>query len=282
MTSREYSQAAPQPFFLETPDAETPAAETPDAPSLFCVWRAPQNDNAARVWVLVPPFFEEEKSARRTLSEFARRLQNRGEASLLVTPRGHGDSGGEVGSATLSDWRADITRAASEAKRRAPSAEIILCGVRLGATLCLLAADESGARELHLIEPIVSGRVLVRDLMQRKKLRAMMTREESGAENASPNAARVLAGDLEDIDGWALSQTLRDEIGALDSLQSSPPNASTRILQISGRSELSPLLQKLAAHLNAKTRVVVARPFWTQNEESHDETVFAALLEAGE
>lgn len=279
MTSREYSQAAPQPFFLKAPDAKTRAS-----PPLFCVWRAPRNENAARVWVLVPPFFEEEKSARRTLSEWARRLQNRDEFSLLVTPRGHGDSGGDVRSATLSDWRTDILRACAEAKRRAPSAEIALCGVRLGATLCVLAARESGARELHLIEPVVAGRVLVRDLMQRKKLRAMITREESGASAGSENAARVLADDVEDIDGWALSQSLRDELGALDLLQSSLPNAtgagaSARIVQVSGRSELSPPLQKLAAHLNAKTRVVVARPFWTQNEEAHDETVFAALLE---
>ena len=268
MSAREYSRDAPQPFFLETRGEA----------SLFCVWRAPQQE-AARVHVLVPPFFEEEKSARRTLSEMARRLQSLGESSLFVTPRGHGDSGGDVQNVSLSAWRDDIIRAACEAKRRAPTAEIVLYGVRLGATLCVLASDEGGARELHLIEPVISGRVLVRDLMQRKKLRAMITREEGGAQNAAPNDARVLADNIEDIDGWPLSQSLRDELSALDLLQSRAPAASTRLVQISGRSELSPPLQKLAAHLNAKTRVVTARPFWTQNEESHDETIFAALLE---
>jgi hypothetical protein len=46
------------PFFFQTPDGAR----------LFGVWRAPADEPRA-VWVICPPFAEEEKSAHRTLVE---------------------------------------------------------------------------------------------------------------------------------------------------------------------------------------------------------------------
>lgn len=235
---------------------------------LFGVFRAPQD--AQKVWILAPPFGEEEKSARRTLTEIARFLEKRGQASLLFSYRGTGDSEGSFADFSLSDWKNDIQNAIAEAQKRVPDAQIALLGVRLGASLALQIAPQIEVSELVLIEPLLSGRSFLSQQTLRKKLRADLTGDVASVKNAT---------EIEDLDGWPLSPRLKDELNALDLRAVSIVVAQTAILvlQVGPKSELSPPLGAFAEKIGAKTGVVVMPPFWNLLDYSDSAPLLAAL-----
>ena len=84
----------------------------PEGTNLSGVWRLPASlDAPTRVWVVCPPFAEEEKSAHRTLVELADALVSGGDAVFFFAYRGTGDSDGDFAEVSLTAWRADIEAA---------------------------------------------------------------------------------------------------------------------------------------------------------------------------
>lgn len=251
-----------EPFFFASQNAQ-----------LFGVWRG--SDSAARVWVLCPPFAEEEKSARRTLTEIALAFAAHGESSLVFSFRGTGDSKGDFSQVSFADWRADIAAACWEAKNRAPNAQICVLGVRLGASLALQCAAEIGAARLILIEPILGGRSFLMQMNARKKLRAQLT----GSEN-SP-VAPVSA--IQDLDGWPLGNQLRDDLNALDLRRETPKfGGKARVFQVGPRAEVAPPLQNFADQIGAQTQAIVMPAFWNLLDYTPSETLIDQILTADE
>ena len=212
---------------------------------LFGIWRAAPA--AKRVWIVCPPFAEEEKSAHRTLTELALHLQARGEASLLFCYRGTGDSEGDFGAATLSDWRADIAAAVTAATARAPGAPIGLLGVRLGASLAYMERER--AQKLWLIEPILSGRSMLSQLNTRQKMRVQM----------AGGGAALPAGDL---DGWPLGEAMRENLNALDLRDATHFDGDAQVWGVGPRDAVVPPLQNFADQIGAQTRAIVMPAFW--------------------
>jgi exosortase A-associated hydrolase 2 len=230
-------------FFPSSPDVE-----------LLGIFRGPATAN--RVWVLCPPFAEEEKSARRVLTLLAQQLEKHGEASLLFSFRGTGDSQGEFVKAHLAAWKDDLIAAVAKARELAPQAEVALLGVRLGASLALQQAESVGAQTLVLIEPLLSGRSFLMQQNAKKQIRAQMTGEEA----PDPGAQKANADDL---DGWALGAEMRAQLSALDlKREASNFTGQATIFQVGPRPEVSPALQNFADGLKAKAHAVVMPPFW--------------------
>ncbi len=234
---------------------------TSDASRLFGVARGPRD--AARVWILCPPFGEEEKSSRRLWTLIAQNLEARGEASLVFSFRGTGDSEGDFEAATLSQWRLDIAAASAQAKLLFPRATIALLGARLGAALAWQEAQQLGAARLLLIEPLLSGRSFLMQQNAKKQLRARLTDGSNTRSESETKTAAETAPQTEDLDGWALGQTLKTEMSALD-LKRETPNfsGSTTIVQIGPKSEVAPPLQALSDERGARARAVVMPAFW--------------------
>ncbi len=241
------------------------------ADGLFGIWRGAAN--AARVWVLAPPFGEEEKSARRTLTDIAVAFQGRGAASLLFSFRGCGDSQGDFARVGLNDWRDDLNHAIGEARRRAPGAEIGLLGVRLGASLCLeVAAAREDVPELVLLEPLLSGRSFLSQQLMRQKIRAQMTGEGGESQTQSD------ATEWDDLDGWPLGATMKADLQALDLMkQTLAVRARTRIFQVGPKAEVAPPLRALAEKLGASSEAVVMPPFWNLLDYSDAAPLLRAL-----
>lgn len=245
-----------EPFFFEN--------------QIFGVWRGVPDAQVA--WVLVPPFAEEEKSARRTLTDIAMLFQSRGEASLLFSFRGCGDSGGDFASISLDDWRADLSSAIEEAKRRTPGASIKVLGVRLGASLALqVAAKRDDIAQLVLVEPLLSGRSFLSQQLMRQKIRAQMTGEasvESGVADA----------DFQDLDGWPLGAKMKGDLQTLDLNRETPAfSASVQVLQVGPKIEVNPALRSLGDKLSARVEAVVMPPFWNLLDYSDPAPLLARL-----
>lgn len=224
-------------------------------PRLFGVWR--EAKGAKRAWVLAPPFAEEEKSARRTLTDIARSFKTRGESSLLFSFGGCGDSGGDFASLGLSDWREDLNLAIEELKHRAPGAQIALLGVRLGASLVLeVAATREDVEEVVLIEPLLSGRSFLSQQLMRQKIRAQMTGDSSAE-------LGVGSAEFDDLDGWPIGAKMKAELQSLDLMkQNFQLDARVRLIQVGPKSEVAPPLRALGDKLGISPQAVVMPPFW--------------------
>ncbi|RYG65236.1 hypothetical protein EON80_17725 [bacterium] len=240
---------------------------TPDGVPLLGIFRGPQT--AQRVWVLCPPFAEEEKSARRVLTLVAQLLERRGEASLLFSFRGTGDSQGEFVEAHLEAWRTDLVAAIAQVRQLAPDASVNLLGVRIGASLALQEAANLEAQTLVLIEPLLSGRSFLMQQSAKKQIRAQLTGEDAG-EAAAPKA------NADDLDGWALGAEMRAQLSALDLRRDKPSfSGKSHVFQVGPRPEISPALGNFAEGLGASATAVVMPAFWNLIDYSNP----APLLE---
>ncbi len=234
---------------------------------LFGVARGPQN--ASRVWLLCPPFAEEEKGSRRLFTLVSQSLAARGAASLLFSFSGTGDSEGDLAGASLLSWRRDIEAAAREAKARFPAAAIALLGVRLGASLAWQEAQNLGANRLILIEPLLAGRSFLMQQTAKKQIRAQLT-GETGA-----SIATGVGND--DLDGWELGEAMKSEFKTLD-LRREPPGFSNPLflLQVGPKPEIAPPLLAISTQIGAAASAVVMPPFWNLI----DAPDFSPLLQA--
>ena len=248
----EFDRTPLEPFFFE---------------ELFGVWRAPY-EKPRRVWVFCPPFAEEDKSARRTLVALCDELVSGGDATLLFSLRGTGDSKGNFAGATVEQWLQDVRLACIEARRRAPEAALCLCGLRLGAALAFAVADEISATRCILIEP-QNGKDVLQELRQKKRLRAMMTKQENDqAQNeqaaneqaANEQALTALAED--DFDGWPISASLHD---SLETLNNAPqPGIPTLLVAVNPRGEATARQNDWAREAKAETTGVKMPAFWNR------------------
>ena len=107
-----------------------------------------------------------------------------------------GDSGGDQGEARVERWVGDVRAAIEEARRRSGAAEVRVAGLRLGASLAMLAVEAcSDVQRLVLWDPVVTGSSLL--------------------DGAAP---RIGAGDDDTwwVSGFPMPQRLREDIRSVD------------------------------------------------------------------
>jgi alpha-beta hydrolase superfamily lysophospholipase len=153
--------------------------------------------------VVCNPFGFEEVCAHRSLRHFARAFSAAGWPSLRFDHAGCGDSEGDEFDADLTArWVSGVHAAIETIKAQGGVSQVVLVGVRLGATLAALAAaarvDVAG---LVAIAPVVRGRAYIRELT--------MLGRSGGASNASP-------GDVLESAGFVMTRATEESLSRLD------------------------------------------------------------------
>ena len=220
------------------------------AGELFGFYHPPMGPSRDAVVVLCGSHGDEMICTHRTLRELAKRLATHGFSVLRFDYHGVGDSlGSDRDPARVAAWKASITQACDEARRRSGTARLHVFGVRLGALLAPFATrDRTDLASLVLWSPIARGRIFVREL---QALNAM----SAGTEWEVKPSSALLPGDAE-AGGFLLTKETIDDLGQVDLLKLDRTPAK-RILLI-GRDEL-PTDERLAAHLTARCPVVEQR-----------------------
>ncbi len=238
-----------------------------DERRLAAIWRDGVASETAseQVWVLCPPFAEEEKCARRVLTEIALDLQRAGHSSLLFNFSGTGDSEGDFADATLDNWRDEIIAMCALARQRSPKAKLHLLGVRLGASLAAQVAEKCDAENLILLEPLLDGKAYLAQLGQRRRLRGMLT-----------DADKIVDSSLEDLDGWPLGNALKTQLEKLQLGRLQLP-AKTQLWQIGARREVAPALQSWSDENHLTARVLLMPPFWNRLDAVSPKPLLEAL-----
>ncbi len=168
--------------------------------------------------ILCPPFGHEMVRSHRLLRVLAERLARDGLHVLRFDPYGAGDSMGESDELDLDGWRRDLLTAHSHLLSMAGARPVVWMGLRLGATVCALAAADEvpGLRHLVLCSPVVDGAKYLDDLRSRH----VLTLDVSLGLPPDPRATGVANRDSEafrdEALGARLSVALRRQLRELD------------------------------------------------------------------
>jgi amino acid adenylation domain-containing protein len=200
----------------------------PSEKYLFGCYHAP---HAGRVKdcavVLCYPMGHEYIRVHRAYQQLATRLARAGFPVLRFDFLGCGDSAGEVEEGQLEQWLADIASAVEEVKKRSGLSQVCLIGLRLGASLAMLAGTgRTDISNLVLWEPIIEGRRYLEELgLQQQKTLWRFLVKPKVATNTTERPTELL--------GFPISDTLFNGLEALN-LLTVQPRTHQNILIIEG------------------------------------------------
>ena len=176
--------------------------------------------------LICPPLGHEQVHSHRTLRHLADRLAAQGFAVMRFDYHGTGDSDGtEYDPQRLATWQANVNDAVEWLRSRAGCRKISLVGLRLGATLAALYAEQHEVDNLVLWAPIVKGRRYVRELTALGQTAQHSAGEAAaGIEAVGFVYAHETAAELSQID--LLSRSMRCKQVLIASNANAPGDAS--------------------------------------------------------
>ncbi|MFK5598273.1 serine aminopeptidase domain-containing protein [Methylobacterium sp. HMF5984] len=147
----------------------------------------------------------EQLSAHRPWRALAGRIAATGCATLRFDYPGEGDST-DAGAGTLAAWRDAVRRAVRFLREEPGVTEVVLVGLRLGATLAALVAEEGGVDRLVLMAPCRTGRGYLREM----KLRAPAVNQLSDGTAPAEMPGRLSVG------GFPIGPELAADLARID------------------------------------------------------------------
>lgn len=222
--------------------------------------------------VMCNPLAEEKVIAHRIMVNMARALSRAGIFCLRFDYMGSGDSDGKFEESTIETMLAD-TKAAVERFRAWTGVDRPgLLGVRFGGTLGMQFAETNEfVDRLILVEPIADGKSYMEECL-RSNLTLQMAAYKRVIHNRKALKERLMAGKEVSIDGYQLTKTLFEQIGAV-SLRNLQRDKKKRTLVIgmergassrSGESVLSKVCRQYQSEgFDFQFERVEEVPFWT-------------------
>jgi pimeloyl-ACP methyl ester carboxylesterase len=191
----------------------------PDAEGhrLFGMVCAPAVQSSDIGVVFCHPAGDEKQKSYRAIVGFARALYESGIPSLRFDCYGFGDSEGEIVEADIQSQVSNVATAMNLLQQQTGVQQIVLVGVRLGATIAVLAAqDQPAVTGLVAIAPVVNGEMYWSSMLRTQQM-SYLTR---GLKSTSRN---VIIEQLEEvghteISGDCLSQNYVEQLQVIDLL----------------------------------------------------------------
>ena len=236
----------------------------PDAP-LFGVMHQPSSGAASSGFVFCHPFGEEKLWAHRTFVAYARHLSAQGHPVLRFDYRGNGDSSGDFRDTSLTSAVADV-RTAVDQLRGAGVTDISLLGLRFGASVaCLAAEDLPAIAQLVLWAPIVDGSRYMQELL-RINLTTQMAMYKEIRQDSDQLAAALARGESVNVDGYDMMLPMFEETSALALAKTAKRySGPVLVLQIDRHDRPSAELQQLTQQYgNASLVFAQEEPFWKE------------------
>jgi hypothetical protein len=158
--------------------------------------------DARRAVLVVSPPGVDAVRARRVLYRLVRSLAAAGHGTLLVDPRGSGESALTFEATSLPTHVADIRDGLHELARRFPEAHQRLIAVRYGAVPALVAAQPPAAEALLLVDPCLDVRAALRQDLRGEIAKRMRRGTPAGDDdNRDALIAQLDAGQAVVLDG---------------------------------------------------------------------------------
>jgi pimeloyl-ACP methyl ester carboxylesterase len=193
---------------------------------VFAIYHPPIGGSGQVLTVICPPLFNEYMRTHPALRELAVALAGKGQHVLRFDYRGTGDSFGDLGEVTVSDWLGDIALAVREGREISGSSVVRLLGVRAGALLACRSAGALGdIQRLVLWDPVPDGAGYLQALRHVQEVILERDLSLSGAERRET---------MHEYAGYRLSERMLEEFRSLDaSTYSSVPKCKLHIVSTS-------------------------------------------------
>jgi exosortase A-associated hydrolase 2 len=237
---------------------------------IFAVMHHPGDYSRGGV-VFCYPFAEERQEAHRVLVNFARILAENGFSVLRFDYRGTGDSHGEFGDYNLSTRTEDVLRAVEILKERAGVEKVALFGLRLGATIALLAARNLKHVELLILwAPVLNLKTYLHQFL-RGHLAMQMVTEKKITVTREALINELMQGNEVNVQGYHLSGEFYVDAIQIDPLKGLRSGEyPILIVDIEARGGTEPLLRKMvedeSAHRKSRYSMVNEEPFWLEKK----------------
>jgi len=194
---------------------ETPFFLPNGSYSLFGILHLPDGPAAGAPFVLCHPFGEEKLWTHRVFVSFARQLAADGYPVLRVDYMGNGDSDGHFSASSLATVQSDVRAAVAEVRRRTGAASVNLLGLRFGALVAsLVAEDTPDIERLILWSPVVDGARYMQELLRINLTTQMATKKEITHDREAMVAA-MQQGRTVNVDGYEMAYPLYSEVSAV-------------------------------------------------------------------
>ncbi|MBZ0296674.1 MAG: SDR family NAD(P)-dependent oxidoreductase, partial [Anaerolineae bacterium] len=194
-------------------EREVPIFFGPEDGYLFGMLYQPDGEIDSDLGVVIcPPWGQEYIRAHRACHQLALRLSNIGIPALRFDYFGTGDSAGDELNYTVSRGLEDISMAVDELRARTGVENVVLVGLRLGATLATLAGmGQNHPTRVVLWDPIINGSEYLDELVawHHRNLRYYLSQVEGQSTNQS--GLEVL--------GFSISPIMQDELRQVDLLR---------------------------------------------------------------
>lgn len=171
----------------------------------FALYHPPANPTATKLVIICPPFFDEFQRCYRALANLAGACAStpQGTHVIRIDYSGTGEAQGLLQDATLDDWLVDIHSAIEEGIELTGADQVILVGVRFGATLAAQCRHSSISDYLFW-DPIDTGKQFLETINKYdKQIREQHIRGAKDYNRKPENIPYVC---------FDLKQNLRDEI----------------------------------------------------------------------
>jgi len=246
------------------------------AQQLLGALHQPQRLRARSTAVLLcNPFGEEAARAHRSYRVLATQLERAGYVVLRFDYSSTGDSLGDSAAASVDAWIADIAIAAERLRAVSGATRIAVVGLRLGATLAMLAAARGELRPRHLVlwDPVVDGAAYVRELAAQH--RAYM-RLEIG--DHWPDRLAMI-GDLPvEALGQPIGAGLGGQLAAIDLAAEAPATEQVTVITTRMTAELERLRPRLPA--SARWLELAESAAWNSDAALNAMTVPMEIVQA--
>lgn len=253
--------------------------------ALFGILHEPATPSRRPPFIFCHPFAEEKLWAHRVLVTFARRLAADGYPVLRFDYMGQGDSQGEFRDSSLVTALSDVRSAMAQVRLMTRRSVVNLLGLRFGATLASLAAEQDpDVEHVVLWAPVSDGARYMQEFL-RINLTTQMAIFREIRHDREALVAAMSGGETVNVDGYDLGHALYSEAAAVK-LSSEPKRHQGRCLiaqidrQPGGRTAAD--LQQLASSYGRATVTVAQEePFWKEILRFYDQApnLFTATLE---
>lgn len=242
--------------------------------SLFGVLHQPVTESARSAFVFCHPFGEEKLWAHRVYVAFARALSADGHPVLRFDYMGNGDSGGTFSESSLRTAMADVLAATDEIRRRTGPRPVSLLGLRLGATIASLVAEElTGLDRLILWAPIVDGARYMQELL-RINLTTQLAVYKEVRRDREALVADMRAGEAVNVDGYEMALPMYEQVSAVklaaDAKRCQAPCLVAQIERQPGR-PATDLGQLASGYRTGRLVFAQEEPFWKEIARFYDQ-----------
>jgi uncharacterized protein len=233
---------------------------------LFGIYEATATRGAGeRAAVLCYPWGAEYEHAHRAMRHLAVKLSAAGFHTLRFDYFGTGDSAGEMTDADLEGWENDIESAMEELEHIAGAAQVVLIGLRVGATLAAKVAARKAeeVNALVLWDPVISGEEYLQSLKAQTRQNARWPDLVTAGSTPAPGESVL------EVHGAPLTRSMMQELLRLDlgAVITAAP-ARTRIVvseRMRSHETLGPILAGRAAGPIEIDDVADVRP-WIEDQ----------------